>query len=166
MQELLQAELARLQAMDEHQRAVRKHSGAISELLTNKCPRCSAAFVDFTGCCALQCASCPAHFCAWCLKESPNNEANHAHVASCPEKPRGAGTFYDNHSYAAFLVRRRTRLVQEALARLDPPELAGDVYDVLRPQIGDLDIERPGAPAVAGVEAVDGEEDAEPMAVG
>ena len=153
MQELLQAELTRLRAMDERSREVRGHTNEVSELLTTKCPRCDAAFVDFTGCCALQCASCPAYFCAWCLKLSADSGSNHSHVANCREKPAGANMYYPNDLYAAYLKRRRTRLVQEALARLDP-ELAGDVYDVLHPQIADLNIERPGQPVEVNGDAL------------
>ncbi|GBG34857.1 Ankyrin repeat and protein kinase domain-containing protein 1 [Hondaea fermentalgiana] len=33
-----------------------------NEILTMSCPRCSAAFVDFDGCCALKCGACPYRF--------------------------------------------------------------------------------------------------------
>ncbi len=54
MQELLKAELARLQAMDEQERTVRAHTNEIAAQLTTKCPGCNTAFLDFSGCCALQ----------------------------------------------------------------------------------------------------------------
>eukprot|EP00929_Paragymnodinium_shiwhaense_P066224 TRINITY_DN33192_c0_g1_i2.p1 TRINITY_DN33192_c0_g1~~TRINITY_DN33192_c0_g1_i2.p1 ORF type:complete len:1248 (-),score=333.73 TRINITY_DN33192_c0_g1_i2:377-4120(-) len=57
MQTRLDAELRRLQALDEQQRrvrAVRNH--IVEEILTLKCPRCGQAFLDFVGCFALQCS--------------------------------------------------------------------------------------------------------------
>eukprot|EP00961_Rhodomonas_salina_P052015 698340-Rhodomonas_salina.1 len=52
-------ELQRLLALDERQRKVeqaRKH--VEEEVLQLKCPRCKQAFLDFDGCCALQCSRC------------------------------------------------------------------------------------------------------------
>jgi len=162
MQELLKAELARLQAMDERARVLHTHSEEIAALLTMKCPSCSAAFIDFSACCALTCSSCPAHFCAWCLTLSEDKAANHRHVAQCSVKPAGADPLFPREHYPAFLVRRRRKLVQDALARLDP-ELAGEVYDLLRPQITDLNIPRPGAAGAVG--AAEGDADGEAMDV-
>jgi len=145
MQELLKAELERLRTMDEHERAVRTTSSEIAAELTMRCPRCGAAFVDFHGCCALSCSSCPAHFCAWCLAPAADSPANHRHVASCRAKPDGADAYYPGAHWQPFLNERRRRVVRDALARLDP-ELAGEVFDVLQPQIADLRLRRPGMP--------------------
>jgi len=143
MQELLQAELARLSALSERERLVRSHYMAIAQLLTPRCPRCSTAFIDFQGCCALQCRSCSAHFCAWCLHPSTRNDENHAHVAACNEKPEGADMFFPGDQYAAFLARRQKNVTRDELAKI-PPDLAGDVYDMLHPLIAGLNLERPG----------------------
>ena len=110
-----------------------------------RCPSCSAAFLDFHGCCALSCSDCPAHFCAWCLAPAADGPANHRHVASCRAKPDGADAYYPGAHWQPFLNERRRRVVRDALARLDP-ELAGEVFDVLRPQISDLRLRRPGMP--------------------
>ncbi|GBG34758.1 Protein kinase, putative [Hondaea fermentalgiana] len=69
---------------------VRNHLRIIqAEVLTLSCPRCKQAFVDFEGCCALECAACPCHFCAWCFEDTGNDtDACHRHVASCTSKPR------------------------------------------------------------------------------
>lgn len=143
MQELLQAELARLSALSERERLVRSHYMAIAQQLTSRCPRCSTAFIDFQGCCALQCRSCSAHFCAWCLHPSTGNDENHAHVAACNEKPEGADMFFPGDQYAAFLARRQKNVMRDELAKI-PPDLAGDVYDMLHPLIAGLNLERPG----------------------
>jgi hypothetical protein len=166
MQELLTAELQRLRAMDEHERTVRAHVHQIAASLLTKCPRCAAPFGDFSGCCALACGSCPAHFCAWCFHPSDDSAANHAHVASCRAKPPGADAFYPGTQYQPFLTARRRTLVQDALARLEP-ELAGQVYDALRPHIADLHLRRPGLPEhAAGAAAVARAEQGAEMAAG
>jgi hypothetical protein len=48
-------------------------------ILTLKCPRCGAAFVDFEGCMALNCAVCGVGFCGWCLADCGRDA--HEHVA-------------------------------------------------------------------------------------
>jgi len=92
-----------------------------------RCPSCSAAFLDFHGCCALSCSNCPAHFCAWCLAPAADGPANHRHVASCRAKPDGADAYYPGAHWQPFLNERRRRVVRDALARLDP-ELTGEVF--------------------------------------
>ena len=47
--------------------------------MLDRCPKCTAAFVDFEGCVALTCATCVAAFCALCLEEGPC--AIHGHVS-------------------------------------------------------------------------------------
>ena len=95
----------------------RKH--VEEEILTSKCPRCRAAFLDFDGCCALQvrdssirlstrnqkpkprnskpeiqCSNCPCNFCAWCGADCGGADAAHRHVAACGAKPAGADVFF------------------------------------------------------------------------
>jgi hypothetical protein len=69
-------------------------------VLTLRCPRCAAAFVDFDGCFALTCGAvraaaadadaaaprqrCAAVFCGWCLTDCGDAAACHAHVRICP----------------------------------------------------------------------------------
>ena len=64
----VQRELQRLMQMDEQQRRVHAKAREVCELLTDACPRCKQAFLDFNGCCALTCSRCPCGFCAWCLQ--------------------------------------------------------------------------------------------------
>uniref|UniRef100_A0A0K6SB32 non-specific serine/threonine protein kinase n=1 Tax=Chromera velia CCMP2878 TaxID=1169474 RepID=A0A0K6SB32_9ALVE len=61
--------------------AERKVREITEEILTLKCPRCRMAFVEFTGCVALNCANCFCRFCAYCLADC-GREA-HGHVPEC-----------------------------------------------------------------------------------
>eukprot|EP00042_Codosiga_hollandica_P055477 m.778823 g.778823 ORF g.778823 m.778823 type:complete len:722 (-) comp59124_c0_seq3:3874-6039(-) len=80
----MQRELKRqseLTALELEIRTVRKHIS--DEILTLKCPTCNKAFLDFTGCWALQCSSCPTYFCGWCFKPGPGSRAAHECAATC-----------------------------------------------------------------------------------
>jgi hypothetical protein len=116
-EERLRAELARLQALDEAQRAVlaaRKHIE--EEILTSRCPRCKAAFLDFVGCCALTCHRCPCAFCAWCGADCGTDA--HRHVASCGAKPAGAGVYYPREDFRRAQTQRRAGVLRGYLAGL------------------------------------------------
>mmetsp|Transcript_9264 Transcript_9264/g.32175 ORF Transcript_9264/g.32175 Transcript_9264/m.32175 type:complete len:599 (+) Transcript_9264:26-1822(+) len=87
------------------------------ELLTLKCPRCRAAFVDYEGCNALVCSRCKCGFCAFCLADCGHDA--HAHVALCPEGHAVAGP--EGPLYGKFeqaQKRRRTRLARDYLDTL------------------------------------------------
>lgn len=65
----------------------------VENILTLKCPRCKAAFFDFTDCLALKCATCTCGFCACCMTDCGQDA--HAHVRhSCAyakaSRPGGA----------------------------------------------------------------------------
>ena len=64
---------------------VKKHREAISQILTLKCPRCSRAFFDYSGCAAVKCGSCNCGFCAKCFKDCGADA--HDHTSNC----RGPG---------------------------------------------------------------------------
>jgi hypothetical protein len=75
-----------------HQRQVEQHRRHIvEEVLTLKCPRCRTAFVDFSGCFAVQCGSCPCNFCGWCLQDCETDA--HAHVAHCRSNKANGNVF-------------------------------------------------------------------------
>eukprot|EP01094_Clydonella_sp_ATCC50884_P009940 TRINITY_DN1947_c1_g1_i2.p1 TRINITY_DN1947_c1_g1~~TRINITY_DN1947_c1_g1_i2.p1 ORF type:complete len:1659 (-),score=227.61 TRINITY_DN1947_c1_g1_i2:219-4466(-) len=75
--------LAELEARMAREGTVGRHRQRIEEdLLTLHCPRCKAAFLDFTGCMALVCSACPCGFCAWCLTDCGDDA--HRHVSKCP----------------------------------------------------------------------------------
>ena len=67
--------LMTIQDNDERE-AARLRLEVVENILTLRCPRCKMAFVDYTGCAALECTNCKAAFCALCLKDCGKN----AHV--------------------------------------------------------------------------------------
>ena len=78
------AERARMResaGADEKLRVTREH--VIEKIFTTCCPRCSQAFVDFTGCFALSCSRCRAGICAYCLADCGKDA--HAHIGSCAQ---------------------------------------------------------------------------------
>lgn len=66
----------------------------VDTVLTTSCPRCRAAFVDFTGCMALTCSrpGCSCGFCAICLKDCDRDA--HAHIARCTYMTVGRGNVF------------------------------------------------------------------------
>ena len=90
----------------------------LEEILTMKCPRCTKAFFDFTGCFSVSCGNCPCSFCGWCLKDCGSDA--HSHVAHCPAKPKGADVYFG--SLAQFVEAQRLRqhrLLTEYFGTLD-----------------------------------------------
>lgn len=120
MKARLDAELRRIQALDEQQRRVRMvRNHIVEEILTLKCPRCGQAFLDFVGCFALQCSRCPCGFCAWCGADSGSSNA-HDHVRTCREKPPGADVFFGTfEQFEEAQRRRRRRSLHHFLPTLD-----------------------------------------------
>eukprot|EP00656_Telonema_subtile_P053228 TRINITY_DN7649_c0_g1_i2.p1 TRINITY_DN7649_c0_g1~~TRINITY_DN7649_c0_g1_i2.p1 ORF type:complete len:1491 (+),score=142.91 TRINITY_DN7649_c0_g1_i2:123-4595(+) len=111
-----QAMLAQLSDFEKQVRASRKHLS--DELLTLKCPRCGQAFLDFNGCFALKCSSCPCGFCAWCLSDC-GADAHH-HVSSCPQKPAGADRFFGSQQqFEQSHQARQSRQIRAYLLTLD-----------------------------------------------
>jgi len=53
------------------------------QILTNRCPSCRTAFLDFDGCCAVTCSTCNNHFCGFCLSAQRNSSIAHEHVRQC-----------------------------------------------------------------------------------
>jgi HrpA-like RNA helicase len=57
-------------------------------ILTLRCPSCQAAFLDFNGCCAVECGCCKKYFCGYCLNPDQNSSTSHAHVIQCKKNSR------------------------------------------------------------------------------
>ena len=117
----LQAELKNLIEMDQDERKVlQARMYIVEEILNLKCPRCHAVFIDFSGCFALKCASCPCSFCAWCLADCGSDA--HAHVAQqCSHKPSGAQKYHGSFAeFEAQNLRRRKRMLDAYLADREP----------------------------------------------
>ena len=66
----------------------RRHIGVKKQIMPLRCPRCHAAFVDYEGCAALSCRSCPCTFCTLCLEDCSDNADEHA--ARCRSNPERA----------------------------------------------------------------------------
>jgi len=79
----------------------------VDEVLTLRCPRCHAAFVEFEGCFAVNCAnnSCGCGFCAWCLKDCGYDA--HKHVMTCPENTKRS--YFD--TFSVFQQHHRSKQI-------------------------------------------------------
>lgn len=155
----IQAEMERQAALDEEQRAIfaaRRH--IIEKILTSACPRCSQAFLDFDGCCALTCNRCACGFCAYCLADCGHDA--HAHVARCQF---GIGTFA---SFDQWQQQRRIWMnhkVQEYLDQQVDANLRARVAEACRQEFVDLQLNeilqrypaQAPPPANAGIEDLD-----------
>lgn len=138
----LEEELQRRQRMGEEERKINDARKTITEDILNlKCPSCKAAFVDFTGCFALSCESCPCRFCAGCLAPARDGDG-HRHVSAC-EVCRKAGVKGYFGTFAQFEQihkTRRSKLLKEFLERPDMCELAGKLVEAMRKELEDLDL--------------------------
>jgi len=81
----------------------------VEEILTLKCPRCYAAFLDFDGCFALTCSNCKCGFCGWCLTDCGRDA--HPHLLSCSSKPKEARneTYFGTSQQFQGAQRKRRR---------------------------------------------------------
>ena len=136
-------ELQRQLRMGEEERKINDAKNTITEdILTLKCPSCKTAFVDFTGCFALSCESCPCRFCAGCLAPANSGHECHRHVSAC-EVCRKAGVdgyFGTFRQFEQIHKTRRSKLMKEFLERPDKRELAGKVVEAMRKELEDLDL--------------------------
>jgi hypothetical protein len=144
--EQAQQELARAAAQDEVSRA-RAH--VLDSILTLKCPRCSKAFDDFTGCLALTCSDaagngCRAAFCGYCFALCDSSifstPSHHMHVTTCSYSGGAGDLFATEEEFNAAQCRRRKRLVQEYLASL-PLQLRERVEAAITPDLKGLGID-------------------------
>lgn len=69
-----------------------KHMNRLTDLLNMRCPRCSMAYYEFSGCCAVTCVHCNAGFCGLCHLDCGDDA--HAHVSQCRYGNR-SGYFYN-----------------------------------------------------------------------
>lgn len=111
----LQTEMKNLREMDEETREIellRKH--IIDDILTNKCPGCKMAFLDFDGCCSVTCGNkdnCRIAFCGYCFKDCGGDA--HAHAARCEW---GIGdVFCDEERLKEIWNDRRAHRIRELL---------------------------------------------------
>lgn len=109
----------------------------VESILTLKCPRCNAAFIDFIGCFALTCATDGAAFCAYCLEDCGDDA--HAHVGQCPHNPTG-DLFAPLETFHNAQRQRRVRMLQEYLEAIPSNELRGRVIAACDADLRDLGI--------------------------
>ena len=137
-----QEELQRQQRiMSEEERKISDARNKITEdILTLRCPRCETAFVDFDGCFALRCHSCPCNFCAGCLEDCGRDA--HGHVTGC-EVCRQAGLdgyFGTRLHFEKIHKTRRSRRIKEFLEQPDKRDIAGKVVEAMRKELEDLEL--------------------------
>lgn len=85
----------------------------IENILTLRCPRCKTAFIDFAGCAALTCSTCPCGFCALCLKDCGSDA--HSHIRQCPEKTNADPYFIPMEDFNESHRKRREDLINNKI---------------------------------------------------
>ena len=88
----------------------------VQEVLTDKCPRCEAAFLDYANCSALTCHRCGCRFCAWCLRDCGADA--HQHVVKCPLNARQV--YAEAKVWEASRLQRQRQAVRQLLEGLAP----------------------------------------------
>ncbi|CAN8071016.1 unnamed protein product [Agarophyton chilense] len=140
----LQAEFLRIQTIQDktEKDAQILKLNITRDILTLRCPEegCRVAFVDFSGCFALQCGNkeCRIDFCAWCLKSYSTSEV-HGHVVNCPERAtsqvyNSLAVFNEHHQ------KRRKNIIEEKLSKEDKA-VRKRTLELLKRELEDLGIE-------------------------
>ena len=93
------------------------------DILTQKCPRCKKAFLDFDGCFALKCSNCPCAFCGWCLADCGNDA--HSHVKDCRHKLNKDTYFGTEQEFKTAMRKKMTAELQAYLIGLEPVQRDG-----------------------------------------
>ncbi|KAK3267722.1 hypothetical protein CYMTET_23740, partial [Cymbomonas tetramitiformis] len=134
----IQAEEARARAegVDHHRDHIEQR------ILTNHCPRCDIAWVDYTGCDAVKCHNCNGAFCPFCQEDC--GEDAHGHVArECPLLPQDGRFFNGGMERLNHVVReRRLRDTAQYLARLEEAVFR-EVLEACRIQLEQADLDMP-----------------------
>ena len=112
----------------------------LEEIFTLKCPRCRKAFLDFEGCFALKCSSCPCAFCAWCLIDCGDDAHPHVRI-NCSLKPKDPGRTYFG-TKKEFEETSKNRIIKElnAYLILKEPTLRNVIKASLIDDLKDIDI--------------------------
>ena len=137
-------EVARLKeemTMDE----VTRHFHKITQTILNlSCPRCKAAFNDFTGCFALTCGSddnrdfgCGAKFCGWCMEDCGDNA--HNHVSKCRFKLSDQNYHGSKEQFEKAQRIRKMGLLRAYLASIDNGEMKKRVMGMVEKNLDQED---------------------------
>ena len=127
------------------------------ELLTQRCPRCRAAYADYEGCTALLCGRCGCHFCAWCQQDCGNDA--HPHVMRCEHNPTPRELFTSPEVFERARTAAQRERVRAFLEGLAPPSARAALEARIRPILVELGLAQPPPAASGGAASVD-----EPMA--
>jgi len=140
----LDQEIRRLQHLNASELQVEAAVRHVQQnIFTLKCPRCSVAWLDFDGCCALTCSNyeCRCHFCAWCLTDCGPDA--HAHVLLCPDKPSSVGRrIFARWDQVQQVHRaRQSRRLREYLLAIVDKQIRDGVRDRLQQSARDIGVD-------------------------
>ena len=142
-------ELAKLNELTPEERLVEDAKvHVIDQLLTDKCPNCKTAFVDFEACMVLQCRNCPHYFCACCLCDFGTGQAGpasgwsvgHRHLPHCKDNTTGSIFARPPEKYFEIRHARCKRNVKEYIETLEP-NLRELVLDACWDHISELGVQ-------------------------
>lgn len=135
--ETLRRELERQAKLSAMEREAEDRKKFISEtILTLKCPRCHVAFLDFEGCFALSCGSCPCKFCGWCLKDCGADA--HACAKTCGQRYGGNGYYGTKEQFEERSRARRQAALDEYLNAIANEQLKDTLVALIRIEARDL----------------------------
>jgi hypothetical protein len=120
-----------------------KAQEARDTIMNLSCPHrgCGAYYAEFTGCMALQCASCRKHFCGYCHTGFQNSKATHHHVRECLMNETNNGSYYATAEEIKTAQRRyRTREIKKFL-RSFKKQLQNAIVIELTHDLNDLGIQ-------------------------
>ena len=98
---------------------IREH--VVDNILTLRCPNpsCGMAFVDFTGCMALQCSRCKAGICGKCFKQFGKNAHPHIQRGECTVDSKQE--LFGNATYIKHVQQLyKTTKLNQYMGTLDP----------------------------------------------
>ncbi|KAK3244597.1 hypothetical protein CYMTET_45796 [Cymbomonas tetramitiformis] len=136
MLECLESSVCRVEGVDHHRNHIEQR------ILTNHCPRCDMAWLDYTGCDAVTCPFCNGAFCPFCQEDC--GEDAHNHVArECPLLPQDGDFFNGGMERLSHVVKeRRLRDTAQYLARLEEA-MFREVLEACRIQLEQADLDMP-----------------------
>lgn len=113
-----------------------------NEVLNLKCPHCSTAYIDFTGCMALQCETCKGNFCGYCHTKTESSSGAHNHVRTCIMNETRTGSYYATEEEIKAAQRRyRTRELKKFITTLGKKEEQNATIIELQDDLNELGIE-------------------------
>ena len=111
----------------------------IEEILTDKCPQCKLAVLDFEACFAVRCR-CQAVFCAWCFALCADMVDGHRHVAICSSNLNPNKALYSTvELFNKSRVIRQERKLAAFIADLDD-KTVDDLLASLRTELTHVNV--------------------------